>query len=288
MKNIHVGYLLSYDYEKLKYSIPPVYNEADKIFIAMDEKLRTWSGETFTVEESFFEWLEAFDVDNKITIYQDDFYVPELSAIENDNRERHMLSLRMGVGNWLVQVDSDEYFLDFKKFVDDLRKYDSYLENPKKNNIQIAAFLVNMYKYTDNGVLYVSEPTRGIMATNYPNYKVARNTRRRIVYTQNILMHECVARDEKELITKFDNWGHNVDIKDREAFMTKWRTTNKTNYKERKDFFYIEPEKWPELDFVAGTTLEELRENIMAKQVMPTKFYVWKKNFGQWFKFLFK
>jgi hypothetical protein len=40
MKNIHVGFLLSYDYEKLKMSIPPVYKSADRIFIAMDEKLQ--------------------------------------------------------------------------------------------------------------------------------------------------------------------------------------------------------------------------------------------------------
>ena len=34
MKKIQVGFLLSYDYEKLKNSIPPVYNSADAIFIA--------------------------------------------------------------------------------------------------------------------------------------------------------------------------------------------------------------------------------------------------------------
>ena len=54
MKKIHVGFLLSYDYDKLKKSIPPVYKEADAIFIAMDHKNRTWSGENFQVELSFF------------------------------------------------------------------------------------------------------------------------------------------------------------------------------------------------------------------------------------------
>ncbi|WP_191860246.1 hypothetical protein [Hanstruepera ponticola] len=288
MKKIHVGFLLSYDYEKLKKSIPPVYQDADAIFVAMDHKNRTWSGEVFDVDPNFFQWLKEFDVDNKIELYKDDFYDSSLIAIENDNRERHMLSLKMGIGNWLVQVDSDEYFVDFGKYVKDLRRYDSYLNNPEKNNIQIAAYLINLYKYTDKGVLYVKEPTRGIMATNYPNYKVARNTRKRIVYTQNILLHESIARDEEELELKLDNWGHNIEVQDKNAFLEKWRTTNKSNYKSREDFFYIEPEKWKSLEFCEGETIDEIRKNINLESVMPSKMYIAKKNFGQYFKHLFK
>ncbi|HLV14988.1 MAG TPA: hypothetical protein VKY41_07395 [Xanthomarina sp.] len=288
MKKIHLGFLLSYDYDKLKKSIPPVYKEADAIFIAMDHKSRTWSGETFEVDPAFFEWLEAFDVDNKIQLYKDDFYDANLIAIENENRERHMLSLKMGIGNWLIQIDSDEYFVDFANYVKDLRRFDSYLDNPEKKNIQIAAYLINLYKYTDNGVLFIKEPTRGIIASNYPNYKVGRNTRKRIVYTQNILLHESIARDEAELVLKLDNWGHNIEVQDKEAFLEKWRTTNKSNYKERENFFYIEPEKWKHLEFCEGNTIEEIRKNINLEGIMPSKFFIAKKNFGQYFKHLFK
>ena len=287
MKNIHVGFLMSYDYEKLKNSIPPVYAHADKIFIACDEKLRTWSGETFIINYSFFDWLKEIDTEHKIEIYYDNFYVPEISAIENDNRERQMLSEKMGIGNWLVQIDSDEYFLDFKNFVSDLKKHNSFLENPEKNQIQIAAYLINIFKYTDSGMLFVKQPTRGIMATNYPSYKVARNTRKRIVYTKNILWHETLQRTEAEIEFKLKNWGHNFQI-DFEAFMHKWRTVNKHNYKSMRGFFYIEPEKWNELEFVEGTNITEISKNLNANTLMPSNFYIWKKNFGQWFKFLFK
>lgn len=287
MKKIQVGFLMSYDYEKLKNSIPPVYSGADEIFIALDKDLRTWSGEKFQVNSSFYDWLEKIDVDEKIIIYRDDFFDPELSPIENDNRERHMLSLKMGIGNWLVQVDSDEYFLDFNKFILDLKKYDRFLENPKENNIQIAAFLLNLYKNVGDGILYVDKPTRGVMATNYPNYRVARNTRRRIIYTQNLLLHESLSRSEEEIITKFKNWGHKDEI-DFEGFMQKWRTVNKSNYKEFSNFFYIEPEKWKSLDYVKGKTILEIGQNLNYSKVIPSGFYLWKKNFGQWFKFLFK
>src|SRR5690606_41171415 len=62
----------------------------------------------FQVAPSFYDWLKEFDSEKKIQIYKDDFYIPELSAIENDTRERTLLSEKMGVGNWLVQVDADE------------------------------------------------------------------------------------------------------------------------------------------------------------------------------------
>lgn len=140
MKKIHVGFLLSYDYEKLKLSIPPVYNAADKIFIAEDSNKKTWSGNEFVVDESFYEWLKEFDVDNKIEFYRDDFYIPELTAIQNDTRERHLLSMKMGIGNWLIQIDSDEYFIDFDSFIANLRKYDHYLDNPKKIKFNLLAF----------------------------------------------------------------------------------------------------------------------------------------------------
>ncbi|MGB6269274.1 MAG: hypothetical protein WBF67_09720, partial [Olleya sp.] len=159
MKNIVVGFLMSYDYEKLKLSIPPVYEEADKIYIALDHEQRTWKGERFEVDSSFFEWLTHFDTDSKIKFYKDNFYVPELNAIQNDTRERHLISLKMGIGNWLVQVDSDEIFIDFKQFVNTLRQHDKFLDNPKKNPLQIAGFLINIYKYLDKGMLYVDEPT---------------------------------------------------------------------------------------------------------------------------------
>ena len=70
--------------------------------------------------------------------------------------------------------------------------------------------------------------------------------------------------------------------------MQKWRDANKTNYKEIQNVFYIEPEKWKKLEFVSGKTIAEVSENMRTKSFLPSNFYIWKKNFGQWFKFLFK
>ncbi|WP_347372842.1 hypothetical protein [Aequorivita sp. Q41] len=287
-KKIQVGFLLSYDYENLKKAIPPVYREADAIFIAEDMEYRTWSGEKFEVDQSFYDWIKQFDTEGKIQIYRDDFYIPELSAIENDTRERTMLSEKMGVGNWLIQVDADEYFIDFKKFVKTLRTYDSFLNNPEKTPVQIAGFLINMYKYTDDGLLYVDNPTKVLLATNYPKYTYARQNRKRIIYTDNLLMHECISRSEKELMTKLTNWGHSKDF-DIEKYVEKWRSVNKENYKKKQDFFYLQPDGWKTLDYIDTKDLNEIKQQLNKNpKLHPSAIFLFKKNFGQYFKHLFK
>jgi hypothetical protein len=287
MKKIHVGFLLSYDYELLKLSIPPVYKAADKIFLAHDKEFRTWNGKNFNVNPDFFSWIKDFDIDNKIEIYQDNFYLPELSTIENDTRERTMLSQKMGIGNWLIQVDSDEYFIDFDKFVTDLRKYDHFLDNPEKNKIQIAAFWLIIYKYTDNGILYIDKPQKSVFATNYPNYKNARRTNERVIYLDSLVLHESVARTENDLRFKLENWGHNTDVN--KDFLNKWISVNENNFQEMTDFYYIEPERWKKLSYFPTIKIQEI-ENIVAnsESLKISKSFILLKNFGQWFKFLFK
>ena len=284
MKKIHVGFLLSYDYDKLKLSIPPVYKDTDRIFLAIDENLTTWTGNKFEVDPAFFDWLKEYDVDNKIEIFRDNFYVPELSAIDMDSRERHLLSLKMGIGNWLVQVDSDEYFIDFKKFVADLRKHDHLLDNPEENKIQIAAFWIIIYKYTQNGILYVDKPMKAIFATNYPNYTCARRTDERTIYTDNIVLHESLSRDEQALRFKLNNWGHSDEVND--SFLKKWIAVDETNYHQYSDFYYVEPQRWKKLGYFPTKKMEEIKAIVQkSKRLQISEGALFLKNLGQWFKF---
>lgn len=158
-----------------------------------------------------------------------------------------MLFLKRGIGNWWIQVDLDEIFIDFSAFITDLRKCDSYLDSPHKHPIQIAGFSIIVYKYLDDGLLYVDEPTKVQLATNYPNYKVARKTDERVIYTRHALLHGCLSRSEEELHFKLDNWSHNVDIN--EGFLEKWKRVNKNNYKTIRDVYYMEPERWKKFGF---------------------------------------
>ncbi|MXN91927.1 hypothetical protein GR160_11900 [Flavobacterium sp. Sd200] len=287
MRKIHVGFLLSYDYEKLKLSIPPVYKEADRIFIAGDENYLTWSGNKFEVDPSFFEWIEEFDTENKIEFYRDNFYIPTLTPIQNDTRERHMLSLKMGIGNWLVQVDSDEYFVDFVGFAKELRKRNSFLDDPEKNPVQISGFHIDIYKYVDGGILYVKNTCKALFATNYPNYKQARQTRERIIYTDAFTFHESLSRSEADLENKINNWGHRDEVNP--EFLSKWKRANKDNYQEIKDVFYLNGTQWKELGYLPVTNMEDIKRHFaQTKEMEISKTFLLKKNFGQWFKHLFK
>jgi len=287
MKKIQVGFLVSYDYEKLKQSLPPVYAAADQIFLAIDKQCRTLTGNTFTIHDDFYKWLDALDVDKKITIYKDNFYMPELNPIDNDTRERTMLGEKMGIGNWLIQIDADEVFIDFERFVQHLRKYDHLLEQPHKNKVQFSGFLINIYKYLDSGLLYVNEATKFMVATNYPNYKRARNTKERVIYIPHYALHETLARDEKQLEFKLSNWGHRHEIN--AEFFDKWKVADEHNYKELRDLFYLDPKIWKSLEFIPKNQMQNLTKIIQNNpSLAKTKFWLFKKNFGQWFKHLFK
>ena len=286
-RKIQVGYLVSYDYELLKNSIPTIYADSDTVFLAIDKKRKTWKGDDIEITPDFFDWIKTIDIENKIVIYEDDFYVPTLSTMQCEVRERKMLAEKMGIGNWLIQIDADEYFLDFKSLVIFLKSKNHFLKNPEKNQIQVSPFLINLYKRLDEGILYVESPTKQLVATNYPSYKNGRQTRKRIIYFRGLILHECLSRTKKELELKFDNWGHNVDI-NKKQFLEKWENVNENNYKSMENFFYLDPKIWKKLAFVKGTTIKEVEVNLELSKVIPSDFYILKKNFGQWFKHLFK
>ena len=261
---IQVGYLVSYDYELIKTSLLTTYDHCDSVFLAIDKERKTWNGEFFLIDDSFFEWVAAFDIHKKIVIYEDNFCVPTLTTMQCEIRERKMLAEKMGLGNWIIQVDCDEYFIDFKKFVSDLRKFDSYLINPEKHPIQICAYWIMLYKYTTEGILYVDKPLKAIFATNYPDYTNGRRINNRQIYTNNIVLHESLSRTEEELRFKFENWGHNVDVN--KDFLKKWLLIDETNYFKYKDFYYLQAERWKKLAYFPSKDLNEIREILKDKK----------------------
>jgi hypothetical protein len=64
---------------------------------------------------------------------------------------------------------------------------------------------------------------------------------------------------------------------------------NKDNYHTIKDVFYLDAEIWPELGYFPTSDLTEIKKMVYSdpKLVIPkTKLFF--RNFGQWFKHLFK
>jgi len=285
---IQVGYLVSYDYELLKNSIPTVYSESDSVYLAIDSNRKTWKGQTIEIKEDFFKWIDDFDTQKKIVIYEEEFYIQGLTAMECEIRERKMLAHKMGIGNWLIQLDSDEYFYDFRKFVSFLKTKNHLLINPENKIVQICGFKINLYKYVDEGVLYVDKLDKFMIATNYPNYKIGRHAKCRSIYTDSVALHDCLSRSREDLVQKIENWGHNDEINKNE-FMNKWDLVSISNYKQIRGFFYLDPMHWKTLEFMKGNSLQELLSNFkLTNKINIGKFFLIRKNFGQWFKFLMK
>ena len=282
---INVGFLVAYDYELLKFSIPCIYNSADKVVLALDENLNTWSGNKFKVDDSFFDWIKGFDVDNKIEIYTDDFYVKENTAMQNEVRERKMLASKMGQGLCL-QLDADEFMLDFDGVVRYLRKKQKRLTSNKP--VQVCVYWTNVFKKLEDGYLLVDAVSPVIIGTNRPNYvKGRKNKKQQKLIVPFQMIHQTWGRSREELKFKIDNWGHNKDF-DGDKFLDFWDSVNKENHKDFDQGFHPFNKKlWRNLVYVEGKDVEE----VIRGGKFPNLISKWKmhfKNTEQRIKFLFK
>ncbi|MBT3588957.1 MAG: hypothetical protein HN507_09935 [Flavobacteriaceae bacterium] len=279
---INVGFLVAYDYDLLKISIPLIYENATKIVLALDKNYQTWSGNYFKVGDSFFEWIEQIDINKKIIIYKDVFYLPENTAIQNDTRERNLLAKEMGEG-FCIQLDADEFVLDFKEMVTFLNKHEKKLSGTKK--YQVCAYLNDVYKETENGFLFVKEVSPFYMGTNQPNFVRARkNKNQQKWYIPFAVIHLTWGRSAEELKFKLENWGHNIDF-DTKKYFDFWNSINEINYKDHKCFHPFNSKSWKELHFIEGKNIIDIiKTNNITELIPNTKRKL--KNLAQTFKHL--
>lgn len=114
---------------------------------------------------------------------------------------------------------------------------------------------------------------------------MARKTKERIIYTDNLLIHESLSRDEEELKFKLNNWGHTNELN--KSFFCKWKSANKYNYHKIKNTFYLDPKVWKDLEYFNQKDLNEFKKTIhKTSNLRISKVYLIRKNFGQWFKHL--
>jgi len=260
MKVIKVGYLISYDYEYVKTSLSRVYSHVDEIYFAVDKNGKTWSGADLVIENDFWDWLKEFDKDQKITIYRDAFYLPELSPMECDTRERNLLAKRMGDCDWIIQIDSDEYFVDFAAFVKRLQHYTP--EGPTSVYCSVAT----LFKQLPNGFLLIDESFETLsFATNHPVYDLARNNTsgNSHVYWDNLVLHQSWARNSEEIVLKLNNWSHKNDFNTK-SFYKLWDAIDEYNFYCLADFHPLNPKSWPKLRLMNGSINEILDDPELA------------------------
>lgn len=249
---IKVGILVSYDYQYLKDALPGIYEDADSITLAVDKDGKTWSGNDITIPDSFFDWIKEYDKEHKINIYRDSFYVPNLPPLECDTRERNMLARFMGEGGWHVQVDSDEYFLDFKGFCNYLRSLDI------NQDTLVFGQWITMFKQNNNDHFLINAKESVPLATNNPKYRIIRVAESgEAVYTAFKVLHQSWARNDDEIKLKLINWGHKNDF-DVETYFKFWNLVNKQTFTYFKNFHPFHPEFWPFLEYFEARNIQEL------------------------------
>lgn len=279
---VKVGFLISYDYEYLKISLPRVYAQASTIYLAVDVDGKTWSGTDLTIPQNFWDWVKEVDTEQKIEIYYDNFYVEGLSPMECDTRERNMLGKAMGKSDWYIQIDADEYFIDFGHFVQKLRNFKA--SKPTTVNCRV----ITLFKALPSGYLTIDESFETLsFATNNPVYNIARinTTGNQQVYWADLVMHQSWARDEDAIWLKLSNWSHKDDF-NTHSFFKLWKAIDEFNYSCLRDFHPLDAATWPKLRLLEGDLshilnageVEEIRgEAIAVKKRKNLLSRLWKE-----------
>jgi hypothetical protein len=258
---IKVGYCIAYDWHLLKYAIPTVYACADTICLSVDKEKRTWSGAPFIFDDfAFRSFVTSIDPQNKIFVYEDDFSLPNLSPARNEVRQRRMMAEKMGDGGWHIQLDCDEYFLDFNGFVNYLRS------TPIGGRpFNVCCPLVTIIKQIDSGFLFVRPRTTEQLefiqiASSSPSYEHGRRNSQFNVFTNFAIVHQSWARSEDEIVQKLKSWGHARDF-NHEVYLTFWRSLTEKNFQQVHDFHPTSPKVWPALGYQKAASIEEFLQH---------------------------
>lgn len=273
MKNeslIKVGICVAYDWALLKNSLPRIYRDADVICLGLDKDRHAWSCEPYPFDnQNFFQFIESIDVEKKIIVYEDDFSIPSLDKRANCNRHRTLIAEKLGQGGWHIQIDADEYFIDFAGYVKYLKRFNP---DPKPNQkaINICCPFIPLIKKVTGGYLMVdfrnSLPEIIPMATNRPDYQRARQNGHFNHLAPFFVIHDTWSRSEEELWYKINNWGHaSEELKEesgRISYFNLWKSLDRQNCRYVSNFHPIKPEVWPALSFSDGNNLEDFLQKL--------------------------
>jgi hypothetical protein len=257
-ERIKTGFCVAYDWYLLEHALPLVYGHSDAICLSIDRDRISWAQNKFEFDqEAFSKLIKKVDIEGKITVYEDNFHSPGLSPMENEVRQRNLMAARMGEGGWHIQLDCDEYFLNFSQFVKFLRSMP-----PSNNPFNVSCAWITLFKKIDAGFLYImpanhSEIEYIQVATRTPVYEFGRRNAHFNLYTNYKILHQSWARTSEEINTKISNWGHKDDFDSKQYFAV-WNDLTKTNYVELRDFHPIEPSRWHSLHLAQFNSIHDL------------------------------
>ena len=277
--DIKVGFCVAYDWPLLRNSIPLIYDHADRICLSLDKEHISWAGNEFEFDNSAFNYLvNKLDVHKKIKIFENNFHLPGLLPMENEIRQRKMMSDFMGQGGWHLQLDCDEYFINFKGFAKKLKNLKLF----RLHETNICCPWITLIKKNDQGYFIVSESEKEklqyipIASTN-PKYEYGRVNGYFNFLTNFIIIHHSWAHSEDEVMRKLKNWGHFPDL-DGNKYFELWRSLDESNFNQYHNFHPLVPGNWPGIKFIPAKDIEDLFRYYKLNPITVNKFWLWMQN----------
>lgn len=255
---IKVGFCVAYDWPLLAYSLPLIYERANTICLSIDKDHVSWARRPFDWDEpGFRDLIKAIDTGSKIIVYEDNFHFNDLTPAENEVRQRRLIAERLGRGGWHIQLDCDEYFLDFGAFADFL------ISQPRRAyRFNVSCQLITIFKEVKDGYLYVQPDNADQfeflqIASRTPCYHHGRRNDYFNIISDSIIVHQSWARSEEEILRKLSNWGHTDDFNIQEYFEF-WKDVNNDNFRQRRNLHPIQPACWPSLKHIRVGSINDL------------------------------
>lgn len=258
--------LISYDANLLPDSINSYYNYVDEIVLGLDSDRISWSRKPFSFnEELLFDTLSTIDIDNKISIIEDNFHRSNV-PIDNDTHERNYLKANCD-NDLVLSFDADETLVNAKDFFVD---YLPLVKNYKEIELMFTWFLI--YKELDSGYLVIADENRdhifkgdiqGFSANKkLHTYHYCRWTNAdKKILSPLAIKHLSFCRTDSELKDKINNFGHSAESL-QDPFYDVQKTINMGNYKNLKNFkTHGAGEQWPTLKFIPKTELNTYLKN---------------------------
>jgi hypothetical protein len=248
MANLSFVGLAAYDYQDLIRSIGFYYAIADEIIIGLDADRVSWSGHRFEFDDGEFRRrLAAADPDGKIRVVEDNFHQFDLPA-RNDTHERNVLSTHCADGNWIVQIDADEYLInpgEFKAFLDQAPP-DALVH---ANWITVFKTFGAKYLVIDTGRRFDATPPVAIRRKRA--YVSCREVGYSGIASPGVLLHMSYGRTRDGLQQKLRHWTHSGDF-DTVKYLELWDSITLDNYREVRDFHPLGLSDWKGLKLIEG------------------------------------
>lgn len=275
---INICYLVSYDYQYIFTSLKGIYHHANQIVLSIDKERKTWSGNNFEIPDSFFEEIKKIDKRGIIEIFEDKFYIKELSSIECDTRQRN-ISLKQLNPGWKIQLDVDEYVYDFDALKKYLRKYNALTIFPNLTPVGIRGIWLTLYKIEGNNYFYIdNEETFPFISNISHNVSVRMNNLIPNFFSKFKVIHQSWARKPEEIKLKFKNWGHTNDF-DTEVYFKYWNDLSIENYKKYINFHPIHPEHWEKLEMIEAANIDDFIEKYIQSHPQKVEYFTWEEYF---------